>query len=184
MKNVFEMDYDIERILSALKVECGKKIEAERTLLIFDEIQEVPKALNALKYFYENAKEYAIVAAGQEQLVELTEKKDYDLINALSDKYADLLRKYYYVGGMPEVVSAYLETDDLQEVRTIQQQLLLYYANDFSKHAPKETVPRIQMVWNSIPMQLSKENRKFIYGMVREGARAKDFELAPSRTIP
>lgn len=89
-----------------------------------------------------------------------------------------MLRRYYYVGGMPEAVSVYFETDDLQEVRTIQQQLLLYYANDFSKHAPKETVPRIQMVWNSIPMQLAKENRKFIYGMVREGARAKDFELA------
>lgn len=214
MKNVFDMDYDIGRILSALKVECGKKIEAENTLLIFDEIQEVPKALNALKYFYENAKEYAIVAAGsllgialhegtsfpvgkvdfltlyplnftefllaagQGQMVELAEKKDYDLINAFSDKYADLLRKYYYIGGMPEVVSAYLETDDMQEVRMIQQQLLLYYANDFSKHAPKETIPRIQMIWNSIPMQLSKENRKFIYGMVREGARAKDFELA------
>lgn len=177
MENVFEMDYDIERILSALKVECGKKIEAEHTLLIFDEIQEVPKALNALKYFYENAQEYAIVAAGsllgialhegtsfpvgkvdfltlyplnftefllaagQEQLVELAEKKDYELINAFADKYTDLLRKYYYVGGMPEVVSAYLETDDLQEVRSIQHQLLLYYANDFSKHAPKETVP-------------------------------------------
>lgn len=214
MKNVFEMDYDIERILSALKIEAGKKIEADNTLLIFDEIQEVPKALNALKYFYENAAQYAIVAAGsllgialhegtsfpvgkvdfltlhplnftefmmavgQTQLVELAEKRDYDLGNAFADKYADLLRKYYFVGGMPEVVSVYLETDDLQEVRTIQQQLLFYYANDFSKHAPKETVPRIQMVWNSIPMQLAKENRKFIYGIVREGARAKDFELA------
>lgn len=214
MKNVFEMDYDIERILSALKIEAGKKIEADNTLLIFDEIQEVPKALNALKYFYENAAQYAIVAAGsllgialhegtsfpvgkvdfltlhplnftefmmavgQAQLVELAEKRDYPMSNAFADKYADLLRKYYFVGGMPEVVSVYLETDDLQEVRTIQQQLLFYYANDFSKHAPKETVPRIQMVWNSIPMQLAKENRKFIYGMVREGARAKDFELA------
>lgn len=214
MKNVFEMDYHIERILSALKIESGKKIEAGGTLLIFDEIQEVPRALGALKYFYEEAPEYAIVAAGsllgialhegtsfpvgkvdfltlyplnfteflmaagQKQLVELTEEKDYSLFNAFSDKYVDMLRKYYYVGGMPEAASVYFETDDLQEVRTIQQQLLLYYANDFSKHAPKETVPRIQMVWNSVPMQLAKENRKFIYGMVREGARAKDFELA------
>ena len=214
MKNVFEMDYDIERILSALKIEVGKKIDAGNTLLIFDEIQEVPRALNALKYFYENAAQYAIIAAGsllgialhegtsfpvgkvdfltlhpfnftefmmaveQAQLVELAEKRDYAMSNAFADKYADFLRKYYFVGGMPEVVAAYLETDDLQEVRTIQQQLLFYYANDFSKHAPKETVPRIQMVWNSIPMQLAKENRKFIYGMIREGARAKDFELA------
>lgn len=214
MQNVFEMDYDIDRILSALKIESGKAMQAVNTLLIFDEIQEVPKALNALKYFYENAKEYAIVAAGsllgialhegtsfpvgkvdfltlyplnftefmmaagQSELARLAEKKDYELHNAFADKYIDLLRKYYYVGGMPEVVSTYLETDDLQEVRTIQQQLLLYYANDFSKHAPRDTIPRIQMVWNSIPMQLAKENRKFIYGMVREGARAKDFELA------
>ena len=214
MRNVFEMDYDIGRILSALKIEVGRKIEADNTLLIFDEIQEVPRALNALKYFYENAAQYAIVAAGsllgialhegtsfpvgkvdfltlhpfnftefmmavgQSQLVDLAAKRDYEMGNAFADKYADFLRKYYFVGGMPEVVAAYLETDDLQEVRTIQQQLLFYYANDFSKHAPKETVPRIQMVWNSIPMQLAKENRKFIYGMVREGARAKDFELA------
>lgn len=214
MKNVFEMDYDIGRIISALKIECGKRIEADHTLLIFDEIQEVPRALSALKYFYENAREYAIVAAGsllgialhegtsfpvgkvdfltlyplnfteflmavgQEELADLAAKKDYGLINAFADKYTDLLRRYYYVGGMPEAVMTYLETDDLQEVRMVQQQLLLYYANDFSKHAPKETVPRIQMVWNSIPMQLAKENRKFIYGMVREGARAKDFELA------
>lgn len=214
MKNVFEMDYDTGRILSALKIECGKSFEAEHTLLVFDEIQEVPRALSALKYFCENAKEYAIVAAGsllgialhegtsfpvgkvdfltlyplnfteflmaagQEELSRLAEGKDYSLVNAFADKYADMLRKYYYVGGMPEAVSVYLETDDMQEVRQVQQQLLLYYANDFSKHAPRETVPRIQMVWNSIPMQLAKENRKFIYGLVREGARAKDFELA------
>lgn len=214
MKNVFEMDYDIGRILSALKIECGKNIEADHTLLIFDEIQEVPNALSALKYFNENAKEYAIVAAGsllgialhegtsfpvgkvefltlyplnfteflmaagQKELAELAGGDDYELVNAFAGKYADLLRRYYFVGGMPEAVMTYLETDDLQEVRAMQQQLLLYYANDFSKHAPREVVPRIQMVWNSIPMQLAKENRKFIYGMVREGARARDFELA------
>ncbi|MDE6897292.1 MAG: DUF4143 domain-containing protein, partial [Lachnospiraceae bacterium] len=92
--------------------------------------------------------------------------------------YRELLRRYYYVGGMPEAVQIYLDTDDVHEVRRIQKELLTYYANDFSKHAPVQTVPRIQMVWNSIPMQLSKENRKFIYGMIREGARAKEFELA------
>ncbi len=214
MKNIFEMDYDIPRIISALKIEGGKQINPENTLLIFDEIQEVPKALTALKYFCENAPEYTIVAAGsllgvalhegtsfpvgkvdfltlyplnfsefllaleQEDLAALASAGDYEMINAFSAKYIDYLRKYYYIGGMPEVVATYIETDDLVEVRKIQQQLLLYYANDFSKHAPKETVPRIQMVWNSIPMQLSKENRKFIYGAIREGARAKDFELA------
>lgn len=214
MKNVFEMDYDIPRIVSALKIESGKKIDPEKTLLIFDEIQEVPKALTALKYFYENAPEFAIVAAGsllgvamhegtsfpvgkvdflnlyplnfeeflmacgEDGLVELLKQQDYPMIQAFSGKYADLLRRYYYVGGMPEVVQTYLDTDDLSEVRLLQKELLLYYANDFSKHAPVAVVPRIQMVWNSISMQLAKENRKFLYGMLREGARAKDFELA------
>lgn len=214
MKNVFDIDFDISRIITALKIETKQKIEPDNTLLIFDEIQEVPKALTALKYFYENASEYAIVAAGsllgvamhkgtsfpvgkvdflnlyplnfkefmiaagEKDLAILLENNNFDMINAFSSKYADLLRKYYYIGGMPEVVQTYLDTDDFDEVRIIQKELLTYYANDFSKHAPKETVPRIQMVWNSIPMQLAKENRKFVYGVIREGARAKEFELA------
>lgn len=214
MKNVFELDYDIPRILSALKIEAGKNFTAENTLLIFDEIQEVPKALTCLKYFCENAPEYAIVAAGsllgvalhegtsfpvgkvdflhlyplnfyefllginQKPLAELLESGNYEMINAFSGKYCDLLKKYYYVGGMPEVVQCYVDTDDMREVREIQNRLLEYYENDFSKHAPRESIPRIQMVWNSIPGQLAKENRKFIYGSIREGARAKDFELA------
>lgn len=214
MKNVFEADFDTGRIISALKIEHGSSFEAEDTLLILDEIQEVPKALTSLKYFCENAPEYAIIAAGsllgvtlhqgtsfpvgkvdflhlyplsfyefllatgETSLAQLLEQQDYALINSFSSKYTDLLRKYYYVGGMPEAVQCYIDTDDMQEVREIQKELLIYYENDFSKHAPKETVPRIQMVWNSIPAQLAKENRKFIYGMVREGARAKDFELA------
>lgn len=214
LKNVFDLDYDIGRILSALKIEYGKSFRAEDTLLIFDEIQEVPKALTSLKYFYENAPEYYIVAAGsllgvalhegtsfpvgkvdflhlyplnfqefllalgQGELEGLLASEDYPLINSFSGKYRDLLKKYYYVGGMPEAVRTYIETDDLGEVRTIQKELLIYYENDLSKHAPKETVPRIQMVWNSIPAQLAKENRKFIYGLLREGARAKDYEMA------
>lgn len=214
MKNVFEMDFDIKRIVSALKVESKKEIKPDNTLLIFDEIQEVPKALSSLKYFYETAPEYTIIAAGsllgvamhsgtsfpvgkvdfinlyplnfieflmaigENQLAELLVSNDHDMINVFGAKYADLLRKYYYIGGMPEAVNTYLKTDDLYEVRDIQKELLVYYANDFSKHAPTETVPRIQMVWNSIPMQLTKENKKFVYGIIREGARAKDFELA------
>ena len=214
MKNVFEMDYDIKRIISSLQIESGEQIDAKNTLLIFDEIQEVPKALSALKYFYENAPEYAIVAAGsllgvalhegtsfpvgkvdflnlyplsykefllangERQLVELLEVGDYELINNFATKYEEYLRKFYYIGGMPEVVQTYLDTDDFREVRNVQQNLLTYYTNDFSKHAPKDVVPRIQMVWNSIPMQLAKENKKFMYGSVREGARAKDFEMA------
>ena len=212
MKDVFDLDFDLKRILSAIKIEYGKSFQAENTLIIFDEIQEAPKALASLKYFYENAPQYSIIAAGsllgvalhqgtsfpvgkvdflklcpmsfnefilavgEKGLHEALRSQDYELINAYAGKYTDLLKKYYYVGGMPEVVQTYIDSDDLFEVREIQNNLLQYY--DFSKHAPKEVVPRIMMIWNSIPSQLAKENRKFMYGALREGARAKDFELA------
>lgn len=214
MKSVFEGDFDIKRIISALKIESGKNFSSENTLLIFDEIQEVPQALTSLKYFCENAPEYSIVAAGSllgvalhqgtsfpvgkvnflhlyplnfyefllatgnKNLAELLDSQDFEMINTFSYKFTDLLKKYYFVGGMPEAVQCYIESDDFTQVRKIQNELLIYYENDFSKHAPQETIPRIQMVWNSIPSQLAKENRKFIYGIIREGARAKDFELA------
>ena len=214
MKQVFEIDFDISRIISAIKIEHGGNFNPDDTLIIFDEIQEAPKALASLKYFNENAPQYAIIAAGsllgvalhqgtsfpvgkvdfmhlypldfceflyalgQSQLADLLCTKDYEMINAYSTKYTELLKKYYYIGGMPEAVQTYIDTDDFFEVREIQKNLLRYYEEDFSKHAPKEVVPRIVMVWNSIPSQLAKENRKFIYGSLREGARAKDFELA------
>ena len=214
MKKVFEIDFDTSRIISAIKIEFGKSFNVEDTLIIFDEIQEAPKALASLKYFNENASQYAIMAAGsllgvalhqgtsfpvgkvdfmhlyplnfyeflcamgEKQLAQLLESNDYEMINAYSIKYIELLKKYYYVGGMPEAVQTYIDTDDFYEVREIQKSLLKYYEEDFSKHAPKEAIPRIMMVWNSIPSQLAKENRKFMYGSIREGARAKDFELA------
>lgn len=214
MKKVFEIDFDTSRIISAIKIEFGKSFNVEDTLIIFDEIQEAPKALASLKYFNENASQYAIMAAGsllgvalhqgtsfpvgkvdfmhlyplnfyeflcamgEKQLAQLLESNDYEMINAYSIRYIELLKKYYYVGGMPEAVQTYIDTDDFYEVREIQKSLLKYYEEDFSKHAPKEVIPRIMMVWNSIPSQLAKENRKFMYGSIREGARAKDFELA------
>lgn len=214
MKKVFEIDFDIARIISSIKIEYGKSFDPESTLIIFDEIQEAPKALASLKYFYENAPQYAIMVAGsllgvalyqgtsfpvgkvdfmhlyplnfyefvcalgENQLAQLLESGDYEMMNAFSTKYTELLKKYYYIGGMPEVVQTFIDTDDYYEVRDVQKELLKYYEEDFSKHAPKEVVPRIMMVWNSIPSQLAKENRKFIYGCMREGARAKDFELA------
>lgn len=214
MKKVFEIDFDISRIISSVKIEYGKSFDPEDTLIIFDEIQEAPKALASLKYFYENAPQYAIMAAGSllgvalhqgtsfpvgkvdfmhlyplnfyeficamgdSQLAQLLESGDYEMMNAFSTKYTELLKKYYYIGGMPEVVQTFIDTDDFYAVREVQKNLLKYYEEDFSKHAPKEVVPRIMMVWNSIPSQLAKENRKFIYGCMREGARAKDFELA------
>lgn len=214
MKNTFEQDYDIKRILTALKIEANQSFQAENTLLIFDEIQEVPKAMTALKYFYENAPEYNIVAAGsllgmslhagtsfpvgkveflhlyplnfrefltalnEDALADLLIQNDFALLNTFRTKYIELLKKYYYIGGMPEAIMTFIETDDMREVRKVQNELLLYYESDFSKHASVEQYPRIQMVWNSIPAQLAKENRKFIYGIIREGARAKDYEIA------
>ena len=214
MRILFEDDYDLKRIITALQIESGAKITPENTLIIFDEVQEVPQALTALKYFYENAPEYAVVAAGSllgiamhqgtnfpvgkvdelqlyplsfrefllatdnAPLVELLDHLDWPLITTFKSKYIDLLRQYYYVGGMPEAVAAYAERGDFAEVRAIQNALLAAYEQDFSKHAPNNIVPRLRMVWQSIPAQLAKENRKFIYGMLREGARAKDFEVA------
>ena len=214
MRILFEDDYDLKRIITALQIESGEKITPQDTLIIFDEVQEVPQALTALKYFYENAPEYAVVAAGSllgiamhqgtsfpvgkvdelslyplsyrefllatdnAPLVELLDGPDWPLIATFKSKYIDLLRQYYYVGGMPEAVAAYAERGDFAEVRAIQSALLAAYEQDFSKHAPNNIVPRLRMVWQSIPAQLAKENRKFIYGMLRAGARAKDFEVA------
>ena len=214
MRAVFDGDYDVRRLLAAFQIECGLKIDAADTLIILDEIQEVPKALASLKYFCENAPEYAIVAAGsllgladrqgtgfpvgkvmfldlypmsfsefllatgKEALLETLKGGDWPLVAAMKTKYADLLRQYYFVGGFPEAVGQFAEAGDFAAVRETQAQLLLAYESDFSKHAPAEIVPRIRMVWNSIPSQLAKENRKFFYGSLKTGARAKDFELA------
>lgn len=214
MLEVFKMDYNIERILMAINIETGVKILPQETLIIFDEIQENPRALAALKYFYENAPEYAVVAAGsllgvaihkevsfpvgkvdtievhpmsfrefllavgETGLVELIDKQETTLMTSFRDKYADWLKKYYYIGGMPEVVSYFVQTKDFSEVRYLQKRILEMYENDFSKHTTENELPRIRMVWNSIPMQLAKENKKFFFGKIKEGARAKDFELA------
>ena len=214
MRQVFEGDINIERLILAISAETGVSIDSRDTLLIFDEVQEVPKALTALKYFCEEASEYAIVAAGsllgvamhkgtsfpvgkvdfmdlyplsfreflcalgEERFVEILDSSDTDMVRMFKSKYIDRLREYYYVGGMPEVVQSYVGSKDFNQVREIQKNLLNYYQQDFSKHAEVTLVPRLNLVWNSIPMQLAKENKKYIYGQVREGARAKDFELA------
>jgi predicted AAA+ superfamily ATPase len=214
MKNLFDGDLDIERIVTGLELYAGHKIDAENTLLIFDEVQEVPKALTSLKYFNEDAPQYQIVCAGsllgialhegtsfpvgkvefldlyplsffefmdamgKGQFVELLQKGDFEMANTFKQEYADLLKQYYYVGGMPEAVQVFADNRDFNEVREIQQRILSAYEQDFSKHAPNEVVPRIRMLWNSIPAQLTKENKKFIYGLIKEGSRAKEYELA------
>ena len=122
-------------------------------------------------------------AAKQTELLDLLNNKDWDLIRTFKDRYIQLLKQYYFVGGMPEVVSCFVENNDFNEVRTFQKNILTAYEFDFSKHAPNEVVPRIRMLWNSIPKQLAKENKKFIYGVIRSGARARDYELALSWLI-
>lgn len=214
MADLFAIDLNTERLIMGIELYAGRKINPDNTLLIFDEVQEVPKALSSLKYFYENAPQYHIVCAGSllgialhggtsfpvgkvdflrlyplsykefliatvgEQYAKLLDSQDYQMITSFKNIFIDSLRQYYFVGGMPEAVQSFSEDKDFNEVREIQRRILTAYEQDFSKHAPAEIVPKIRMVWNSIPSQLAKENKKFIYGLVREGARAKDYETA------
>jgi uncharacterized protein len=122
-------------------------------------------------------------AVDEKPLLALLESKDWKLIKTFNTKYRELLKQYYYTGGMPEVVYSFKQEKDFNKVRVLQKQILTAYEQDFSKHAPNEIVPRIRMLWNSIPVQLAKENKKFIYGAIRQGARAKDYELAMSWLI-
>lgn len=214
MAELFASDLDTDRLIMGLELYAGRKIDPNNSLLIFDEVQEVPRALASLKYFCENAPQYHIVCAGsllgialhqgtsfpvgkvdflklyplsfkeflmatdKERFAELLDKQDFDMVTNFKQTYIDSLKQYYFVGGMPEAVQSFAENKDFNEVREIQKRILAAYEQDFSKHAPNEIVPRLRMLWNSVPSQLAKENKKFIYGLVREGARAKDFETA------
>ena len=122
-------------------------------------------------------------ALGQNDLLKVLKNNEFDMINVFNNKYKEYLKLYYYIGGMPEVVNSYVEQKDLIEVRNIQKTLLKDYEQDFSKHAPNNIVPRIRQLWNNIPTQLAKENKKFIYGLVKEGARAREYEIALSWLI-
>jgi predicted AAA+ superfamily ATPase len=115
---------------------------------------------------------------GEQQLVEQLHHKNWDVISTFHEKLVDQLRLYYFIGGMPEVVANYLENKNLETVRTLQQKIIIGYENDFAKYAPNEIVPKIKLVWNTLISQLAKENRKFVYGQIKKGARAKDFEMA------
>ena len=214
MADLFSADLDTDRLIMGLELYAGRKINPENTLLIFDEVQEVPRALASLKYFYENAPQYHIVCAGSllgialhqgtsfpvgkvdflklyplsfseflmatgnERFAELLKKQDYEMITSFKQTYIDALKHYYFVGGMPEAVQSFAESKDFNEVRAIQKRILAAYEQDFSKHAPNEIVPKIRMLWNSIPSQLARENKKFVYGLVREGGRAREYETA------
>ncbi len=214
LAGLFEADFDIPRILRSVQLISGIIPKPGSTLIIFDEIQTVKRGLLSLKYFFEDAPDYHIVAAGsllglsihqedsfpvgkvdflelhplsfdefilamgKDSLLETLKNRDWELIKAFKSNYIELLRQYYFVGGMPEVVKSFIHNNDYKEVRSIQNSILESYDNDFSKHPPLEVVQRIKLVWNSIPSQLAKENRKFVYGAVKSGGRAKEFETA------
>ena len=214
MEALLSDDYDIDRILLGLQAISGINIKSDKTLIILDEIQEVPRGLHLLKYFYEEAPEYHIMVAGsllgiilnrgvsfpvgkvdimelhpmnfnefleamgQEQLLKVLDSNDWKLIDILSSKYIELLRQYYFVGGMPEAVLSYCNSKDIAQVRDIQSNILKAYRNDISKHATKSESVKIGQVLDSLPSQLSKENKKFIYGVIKSGARTSEFELA------
>lgn len=211
---IFEKDYDAHRILEAIEIEMHEKILPGETLLIFDEIQGCKQAIEALKYFCEDAPEYAVIAAGsllgvalhegvsfpvgkvnelrlypmsfeefleamdEDRLAMILDQKATDKINAFADRFIDFLKAYYVVGGMPEVVENYRNNRDLNAVRELQMSILGQYEGDFGKHVKGTELPRIRMVWNSLPAQLAKENKKFFFSQIKKGARQKDFEIA------
>ncbi|MDR2568928.1 MAG: ATP-binding protein [Oscillospiraceae bacterium] len=215
LKDAFDGDISPKRIIDMLGALHSKRIKPQETLLIFDEVQEVPRALTSLKYFAETAPEYAICCAGSllgvalhkgtsfpvgkvnfltlqpfsfeefllansdEGLIEFIRNNGINEVpKAIADKFIDYLKLYFIIGGMPAAVASWIETRDFSEVETRQIDILETYENDFSKHVPKHIVPKVRHIWNSIPSQLSKENKKFIYGLVYEGARAREYEEA------
>jgi len=214
LRNMFEADLDVNRIMDVIRLATKNACLPGHTLIFLDEIQEAPHGLTALKYFQENMPEQHVIVAGsllgielhrrdsfpvgkvdflrlypmsyleflnavgEGELASLLQRRDWSMITLFKSKYIDRLRQYYFVGGMPEAVAAFADGASFEEVRNIQLAILQSYDNDFSKHAPHELVPRIRAVWNSIPAQLSRENRKFVFGIVKEGARARDYESA------
>lgn len=213
-RNLFEANFDLNRILLAIQALTGKRVVAGETLLFFDEIQFARRGLLSLKYFNDEMPELHIIAAGsllglvdhkddsfpvgkvsfqmiyplcfteflsaigREGLVEILKSKDMIAIDAFAETYIDLLRQYFYVGGMPEAVNTYVEQKDYRAVRKVQNEILKSYKNDFSNHPPKEIVKRMLLLWDSIPGQLAKENKKFVYSAVKSGARAREYETA------
>jgi predicted AAA+ superfamily ATPase len=214
MAQLFEADYDLDRLLVGIQAEASQKIDANKTLIVFDEIQECPKALTSLKYFHEKAPELAIAAAGSllglaihqgsgypvgnvtslnlyplsfreflcavghHELHSLLEKADGDTLSTFSAKLTSLLRQYYFVGGMPEAVVAFAENGVLADAREVQNQILLDYRRDIAKHLEAATIERTFAAWNSIPVHLGQENKKFVFGHIKEGARARDYRAA------
>lgn len=215
LSSLFNNTKDPKRILEQLALISGKKINPETTLIIFDEVQECPDALNSLKYFKEEAPSYHVVCAGSllgiklsktsfpvgkvefldmypmtfseflladnlENLVNLM--KETKNIKAFPKIFEDMLieklKIYYIVGGMPEVVYSWVNDKDIEKVNKIQKDILDSYENDFSKHVDSKEANKISLIWNGIPSQLARENKKFVYQVVKDGARAREYEGA------
>lgn len=215
IQDLFNDSIEPKRIIEFLSAIHHKKIEPEKTLIIFDEIQELPRAMTSLKYFAEQAPEYPICCAGsllgvflhdevsfpvgkvdflelqpldfeefliankEEELIRIIKEEGLkQLPNIITGKLADYLKKYFVIGGMPRAVQTWLDERDFEKVETVQRNIIDAYIRDFSKHTDKNMATKIEYVWRSIPSQLAKENRKFIYGVVKEGARAREYEDA------
>ena len=215
LKSIFEANKNPQRIVELLSLIAGEKILPEKTLIIFDEIQECPPALNTLKYFKEKANDYHVIAAGSllgtllatpksypvgmvnlldiypltfDEFLDATDpilytyyesiQKEQDIEEIFHNRLLDAYNNYLIIGGMPECVSSWVKYKDPAKIREIQRELIEVYENDFSKHNGKVNSGRILMVFRSIVSQLAKPNEKFIYGAVRQGARARDFEEA------
>jgi uncharacterized protein len=212
----FDGSLDPKQLIKILSIHTGVDIEPLNTLLVLDEIQECPKALNSLKYFCEEANEYHVVAAGsllgvktaggkgfpvgkvnflhmyplkffeflsalgQEKIRQFLEKYHiYEPIpNPMHEKLIQLLKIYFFVGGMPEAVAEYIKTEKLNVVREVQLEILNAYEKDFAKHAPANEIMKITMVWKQVHRQLAKENKKFIFAAIRKSARGRDYEEA------
>jgi hypothetical protein len=216
MEQLFATDLNIDRLLLGIELYIGRKIDPANTLVIFDEVQQVPRALRALKYFCDNAPQYHIACAvslpsvarregetspypegkvdvirlypmtyreflaatAGERYAELLDRQDHAMIAAFRQTYIDVLKQYFLVGGMPEAVQSFVTRKDFNEVRSIQTRILTIYDQDFARYAPPELAPRLREVWGSVPAQLNRENKKFLYGLLHEGARAKEYEAA------
>jgi predicted AAA+ superfamily ATPase len=214
VQRIFAQDLDSKRIVHDLGIEAGFTIDPEHTLIIFDEVQECPSALTALKYFCENAMQYHIIAAGsllgvaqregtgfpvgkvdmltlfplsfreflsamdENRFIELIQNKDFSGISVFRDKFIERLKQYFYIGGMPEAVLTYRDTADLSRVRKVQETILHAYYGDFSKHIPPNEIAKVRLVWESLPDQLGKENKRFLYSSMKEGSKGRDYEVA------
>lgn len=214
MRELFDNGYDIDLLIAGIQLQTGVTINPTTTLIIFDEIQEIPKALTALKYFDEDPRSFSIIAAGSllgivlqdgtgfpvgkvetldlyplsfeefalamegQSFLDALQGGDPSLVQAFKSKATLLLKSYYFVGGMPEAVDAFLNNNDYQAARSVQTRILADYERDFSKHISAREAERVFAVWESIAAHLSHENKKFVFGRVAKGARAKDFERA------